>query len=127
MLGAVGCGGDGSIERVAVEGTVSQDGVNVAKGSVSFRPAQGSSGPAAGPAVIQDGVFGLSKERGPASGAYRVVVTLEGPGKLEQMENKGEPSKTAQPGQWQFDVEIPKGQTWRHDFPLTDEHRVATD
>ena len=134
MLGAPGCGDSDGAGRIAVEGNVSLEGAAVVEGYVSFRPAQGTSGPAAGPAVILDGAFSLPAERGPVAGDYLIVVTLESSDKSDKLAqlngedaaDDSEPSPSPSPsGRWQYDVKIPAGKTWRYDIELDDEHRVA--
>jgi len=67
-----GCGGRGD-SRQAVRGTVTLDGQPLAEGTISFRPAPGTSGNTAGRA-IHKGRFELPAERGLPPGEYIVQI-----------------------------------------------------
>ncbi len=71
-----GCGGTSEPGRHAVWGNVSVGGTSVVKGSISFLPSQGVSGPPA-TTVIEAGEYRFTKENGPFAGAYRVVIGIE--------------------------------------------------
>lgn len=72
----VGCGtgsADG-LDRRAVSGTVTLDGVPLAKGVIAFDPANesGSAVPAGG--VITDGRYAIDASSGPTPGNYKVSI-----------------------------------------------------
>jgi hypothetical protein len=71
-----GCGGSSEPGRHAIWGTVSVNGTSIAKGSISFLPSQGVSGPPA-TTLIEEGEYRFAKENGPFAGAYRVVIGIE--------------------------------------------------
>ncbi len=70
MLTVAGCGDDGSCP---VSGTVTLDGQPVAMGSISFRPAKGTTGNTAGAAIVE-GRYAVAAERGLPPGEYTVQV-----------------------------------------------------
>lgn len=73
LLLAGGCRQGDGIQRAAVGGTVTLDGVSVAEGSIAFYPCGDTRGPVAG-GVIRDGAYHLNTRQGPAVGANRVEV-----------------------------------------------------
>ena len=68
----VGCYEDGA--RVPVSGTVTQDGQPVKAGKITFAPAEGTKGPAAG-TLIENGRFRIPASEGPGTGDYVISVT----------------------------------------------------
>ncbi len=66
------CGGDG-LQRGAVEGRVTLDGVAVEQGVIVFYPTDGTSGPVAG-GPIEAGRYAISADRGPVVGRHRVEI-----------------------------------------------------
>ena len=64
-----------SLRRVPVQGNVTCDGAPVKSGMISFRPAPGSKGPAAGTAIV-DGEFAISTEKGPTVGPHEVEIKI---------------------------------------------------
>jgi len=72
-----GCiGSDGGPPRVAVNGEVTFRGKPVQKGSILFIPTGETRGPQAG-AVIENGQYQLSSDRGPVVGKLRVEIRAE--------------------------------------------------
>ncbi|MDR3621279.1 MAG: hypothetical protein P4L85_18145 [Paludisphaera borealis] len=72
-LAVCGCGDAGDdLPRQAVSGKVKIDGAPLAKGSISFRSADG--GAEAG-GLVADGAFTIPKASGPVPGKYKVSVT----------------------------------------------------
>ena len=74
LVAASACSNN-SLSRVAVRGKVTFDGVPVKRGMITFRPASGSKGPAAGSAII-DGKFVISAEKGPTVGPHEVEIKI---------------------------------------------------
>jgi hypothetical protein len=76
VCAATGCSrGEPAWQRVAVTGTVTYLGQEVADGSISLRPASEAGGPAAG-AAIRDGRFGIPEEQGPTTGMYQAKLLV---------------------------------------------------
>ena len=72
LLGGVGCGPNSNTVRVS--GEVSFKGEPVQQGEITFRPLQGTKGPATGGA-IENGQYDIPADKGPqAGGAYRVEI-----------------------------------------------------
>ena len=76
LLPFVGCREEGT--RVPVSGTVTQDGMPVKEGRITFAPARGTSGPAAG-GKIENGSFQISASEGPGTGDYVISVVPGSP------------------------------------------------
>jgi hypothetical protein len=66
--------GEGRPGRRAVYGEVKVGGKPVAKGSISFYPAEGQAGPAANTAIV-NGRFQFSRDDGPFAGPHHVVLS----------------------------------------------------
>jgi hypothetical protein len=73
MLCCCGCGRSDGLQRAAVGGKVTLDGVDVSEGTIAFYPSGGSKGPAVG-GIIQDGQYAIAEEKGPAIGHARVEI-----------------------------------------------------
>ena len=61
------CRDDDGLRRVEVRGRVIYQGAPVQRGLITFRPANGSKGPAAGTGIV-DGRFLIPAEKGPIAG-----------------------------------------------------------
>ena len=70
-----GCGSDGPALH-GVSGIVSLDAVALEQGSITFLPAEGTSGPSAGSEIVK-GVYSVPKEKGLVEGKYRVEVRAQ--------------------------------------------------
>lgn len=68
-----GCGGSGGLERAGVEGTVTLNGQNIERGSISFSPVGTTKGPTVG-GTIENGRYSIPAERGPVLGQYIVEI-----------------------------------------------------
>jgi hypothetical protein len=68
------CHNDG-LARVSVSGSVTYDGAPVKYGLITFRPVAGSSGPAAGTAIME-GRFQVAAEKGPTVGPHEVEIKI---------------------------------------------------
>jgi hypothetical protein len=73
ILASVFGRGEGRPGRRAVYGEVRVGGQPVAKGSISFYPAEGQAGPAANTAIV-NGRFRFSRNDGPFAGPHHVVL-----------------------------------------------------
>ena len=101
-----GCRDEGT--RVPVSGTVTQDGQPVEEGRITFAPAEGTNGPAAG-ASIQKGRYRIPASEGPGTGDYVISVTPgEPPRKRLPMGQQSEASPAASPS-FQFTRKIERG------------------
>jgi hypothetical protein len=69
------CRGGGGLKRVEVRGRATYQGAPIERGLITFRPAKGSKGPAAGTAIV-DGRFLISAEQGPVAGPAEVDVKI---------------------------------------------------
>lgn len=74
LLFCAGCKRGAGVQRAAVGGDVTLDGVSVVEGSIAFYPCGETNGPVAG-GVIQAGHYYLKGHQGPAVGANRVEVS----------------------------------------------------
>lgn len=73
LLALNGCSGHAG-GRLAVQGEVRLDGQPLGKGSISFRPVAGTTGPTAGAKVV-DGRFSIPSGKSLFAGKYRVEIT----------------------------------------------------
>lgn len=71
----VGCGGGDGLELYGVTGKVTYDGEPVSNGSISFEPAAGTTGPASGSGLAEDGTYEVPDEKGLVPGTYNVRIT----------------------------------------------------
>lgn len=74
----IGCGSDDGLGRRAVSGTVTLDGTALADGSISFEPVEKST--MSSGAMIAQGKYSITKEKGLPPGKYRVVINAIKPG-----------------------------------------------
>lgn len=74
FLGFSGCGTQS--ERRPIAGTVSIDRKPIQRGSISFFPDRGHSGPAASTAITA-GTYRFTETNGPVAGSHRVVIGVE--------------------------------------------------
>jgi hypothetical protein len=69
----LGCGSTDGLDRQAISGVVTLDGLPIMSGAILFEPATDRSGTAVG-ATVRKGEFTISKHEGPVPGRYRVRV-----------------------------------------------------
>ena len=69
------CGRGDGLHRVEVHGSATFEGVPIERGLITFRPAPGSKGPAAGTGIVA-GKFSIPTERGPTIGPHEVEVKI---------------------------------------------------
>lgn len=74
-LPVIGCGTRSGPTRASVEGLVSVDGEPIEKGSITFTPTEGTSGPIAG-GPIERGRYRINGSSGPVVG--RQLVSIRG-------------------------------------------------
>ncbi|MCE9563451.1 MAG: hypothetical protein K8U57_15535 [Planctomycetes bacterium] len=70
LLCVVGCAND---KRSEVSGTVKLNGQDIPQGSINFIPIEGNTGAGAG-AVIENGKYHISRDKGVTSGKNRVEI-----------------------------------------------------
>jgi len=70
-----GCHTSDGLPRVEVRGKVTYEGVPVKRGTIVFRPANKSKGPAAGTAIVE-GKFHLTADKGPTAGPHEVEFKI---------------------------------------------------
>ena len=75
---ATGCAKSQTLQRLAVSGTVTANGDPLPTGTITFLPAEGTSGPAVG-GTIEQGKFKLTAANGPAAGTHRVEIRASRP------------------------------------------------
>ena len=73
MLCCCGCGKGDSVQRGAVSGRVTLDGIDITAGTITFYPSGDTKGPVVG-GPITNGRYAIRIERGPAVGSNRVVI-----------------------------------------------------
>lgn len=78
LPGSIGCSRQNAEGRVAVSGTVTQNGTPVSSGQIFFRPSPGSAGPSTGGA-IEGGTFEIPADRGPITGEYIIRISAAPP------------------------------------------------
>ena len=71
-LSLCGCGSTGP-ERASVQGEVTLGGKPLEKGSILFRPTEGTTGPTAG-GTIENGKYSIPKNSGPMVGTNRIEI-----------------------------------------------------
>jgi hypothetical protein len=110
LISVSACRDDDGLRRVEVRGKVTYQDAPVERGLITFRPASGSRGPAAGTGIV-DGKFLIPAEKGPIAGPQEVQV------KIVNVDNdsvkSGEPALLKRgPGQlksFSQQVEVTKG------------------
>ena len=73
LLCCWGCGNRDGLQRAAVGGKVTLDGVAITEGTIAFYPSGNTKGPAAG-GPIKDGQYSISVDKGPVIGSNRVEI-----------------------------------------------------
>ncbi len=80
-------------------GKVTLDGTPLAKGMISFDPADGSAGAVPAGGVVTDGSYSIDSETGPTPGKYKVSIRSAGSGPEGALEKSapGMPPKKPKP------------------------------
>lgn len=116
-LALAGCGSDGPA-RLSVGGKVSLGDQPLARGSISFVPAEGQKGVAAN-TEIKDGRYQFSRDDGPQAGPYRVTVMRSfTKDEADKMRREATPNAPAPPTEWVFDIKVPSGGSSSENFQL---------
>jgi hypothetical protein len=124
-LTGVGCNRD-SGSRIAVRGTVLVDAVRVARGSITFLPAPGTTGPASSTS-IRDGSYRFDRQNGPLPGKYEVTIGVTPtvtttPSEVKKSgptaSRRGEPSPS-RTRQWTAECVVPDAPEPDCDFALS--------
>lgn len=95
----------GAWQGVDIAGSVQAGGALIGKGSISFLPARGRTGPSV-TAVIENGRYHVSSADGPAPGPHTVLVYLEVDQKRAVMAGAPAPAAPTKT-RWETSVEIP--------------------
>ena len=110
LVSVPACRDGDRLGRVEVRGTVAYQGAPVERGLITFRPAKGAKGPAAGGGIVA-GKFLIPAEQGPIAGPAEVevrIATVDG-----DAANSGEPAAfqrgSAQMKSFSQRVEVSKG------------------
>jgi hypothetical protein len=119
-----GCG-KGGVVRLPVHGTVALSNGENLSGSITFRPVEGSPGPAA-IATLTDGRYQFDRGDGPTAGPHRVIVmrTVSKRTLLESRGSKTSPaSKAAAAGaeakmEWTLSADVADDGAYQCDFTL---------
>jgi hypothetical protein len=89
LVSVAACRKSDGLQRVEVQGNVTYQGAPAEHGLITFRPATGSSGPAAGTGII-NGKYFIPAEKGPVAGPHEVEIKI--------LEHGGDAAKPAQSG-----------------------------
>jgi hypothetical protein len=90
----LGCGSTDGLDRQAISGVVTLDGLPIMSGAILFEPATDRSGTAVG-ATVRKGEFTISKHEGPVPGRYRVRVYASS--EIQAPPTKGQTDRTPRP------------------------------
>jgi hypothetical protein len=100
-----GCGGDTSLDRIPLHGTVTAADGERFNGAITFLPVEGQSGPAA-TALLVDGKYEFDRVDGPTKGPHSVQVRRTTgrsiPGKASAAKQQANSSKT----EWTLSAEV---------------------
>jgi len=119
VLLLVGCSGGDGPDRVPLSGEVTRAGSPVARGTVSFLPAEGHSGPAA-TTGIAEGRYQFSKTDGPVAGPHQVIVSLALDDKTSPPQAAGRSPSSATPpkSRWELPVTVPATKPFEYNVTL---------
>ena len=106
LLLCVGCHEDDT--RVPVSGTVTQNGQPIKEGKITFAPAEGTSGPAAG-ASIQNGRYRIPASEGPGIGDYVISVTPGEPPRKDLLMSRRSEASPAHRQSFEFTRKMEQG------------------
>jgi len=91
---------------MAIGGTVKRGGAPLANGMISFRPAEGGSGPAAATS-IREGRYQFDSTNGPTSGPHQVVILSAIEGKLTAAPVAATPPTPGTDAPWTVEIDVP--------------------
>lgn len=106
-----GCGG-GETGRVAFSGRVTRQGEPISNGFLTYRPAEGHTGPAANTDIV-DGVYRFTSSDGPFPGPYLVTVSVATVGSKAAGR-----ALTVDASRWEFEVLVRADREFSADFQL---------
>jgi hypothetical protein len=131
LICVAACRQDDGMRRVEVRGSVTYQDAPVERGLITFRPAKGSKGPAAGAAIVA-GKFLIPAEKGPFAGPAEVEVKIvsvdadlaksgepalskRGPGQMKSFSQRVEVAK----GVNEFEFSFPNNEpaAGKHELP----------
>jgi len=115
----VGCGRGKAVQRLPVYGTVTLANGEKLNGSITFRPAKGSTGPAA-TTKLADGSYKFDRSNGPTAGSQTVIVkrVVSRSDALQLLGKKQPVTKTKT--EWIQSAEVSDDGRYLHDFTLED-------
>lgn len=117
---SLGCVGTPGPQRVSAKGTVHIDSEPLESGSITIRPAEGRSGPAANGAIV-DGKFSIPASEGPIPGPYIVSINLT-PEKTARKKTPEKNSSQQLKTNWEIKVDI-DSEGLHEDFELSEESK----
>ncbi len=113
----VGCGRGTGVDRLPVHGTVTLANGEKLSGSITFRPAQGRSGPAA-TTNLTDGSYQFNRGNGPTAGSQTVIVMRIVPrSRIPQASTDKQALPNAK-SQWTQSADISDDGQYLYDFTL---------
>ena len=89
-----GCGSTDGLDRQAISGTVTLDGLPITSGAILFEPATERSGTAVG-ATVRKGEFTIPRHEGAVPGQYRVRVYASS--EIQAPTARGQTDRTPRP------------------------------
>jgi hypothetical protein len=122
LLGLAGCGSDDGLNRKAVKGKVTVNGVDIPNGSITFEPLY--AGGVGSGAVISQGAYSIAQKDGLPPGKYRVQATGDDGENFTVSEGKmpGDeimpPKKQLVPPGWKEEIEVLDAGPFEFDFDI---------
>jgi hypothetical protein len=122
LLGLAGCGSDDGLNRKAVKGKVTVNGVDIPNGSITFEPLY--EGGVGSGAVISQGTYSIAQKDGLPPGKYRVQATGDDGENFTVSEGKmpGDeimpPKKQLVPPGWKEEIEVLDAGPFDFDFEI---------
>lgn len=118
----IGCGSDDGLNRKAIHGQVTANGVAIPNGSIAFEPLY-EKGVGSG-AVISQGSYSIAKKDGLPPGKYRVQMTGDDGENFAVSEGKmpGDevmpPKEQLVPHGWKQEIEVAEDGPFNFDFDV---------
>jgi len=122
ILGLAGCGSDDGLNRKAIKGKVTVNGVDIPNGSITFEPLY--AGGVGSGAVISQGAYSIAQKDGLPPGKYRVQATGDDGENFTVSEGKmpGDeimpPKKQLVPSGWKEEIEVLDAGPFAFDFDI---------
>lgn len=117
-----GCGSDDGLNRKAIKGKVTVDGVDIPNGSITFEPLY--AGGVGSGAVISQGQYSIDQKNGLPPGKYRVQATGDDGENFTVSEGKmpGDeimpPKKQLVPSGWKDEIEVADAGPFEFNFEI---------